>query len=279
MSARAQTAGLLRSPGQNSKQSSLSRGLCAGLGWGVSCSTTLPHPRGARRAGITRCPLKMGVAAHSSLLAWRILWTEEPGGLQSLGPQSQTRLKQLSTNGTSVWGQEGTGWGCETASVPSASPGDRLNQRVACHRLAALHHRLGHGELAEHFYLKALSLCTSPLEFDEETLYYVKVYLALGNIIFYDLKVERVRAGPGAGRGGRRPALGAREASRSFSLSPGGLPRALGPAVSCWRGQWAPSLLPGGSGLALKSSGSVGKLPLDKGQNECSWVAGGFWMG
>lgn len=70
-------------------------------------------------------------------------------------------------------------------------PGDRLNERVAYHRLATLHHRLGHGELAEHFFLKALSLCSSPLEFDEETLYYVKVYLVLGDIIFYDLKVGK----------------------------------------------------------------------------------------
>ncbi|XP_072593713.1 SH3 domain and tetratricopeptide repeat-containing protein 1 isoform X2 [Vulpes vulpes] len=70
----------------------------------------------------------------------------------------------------------------------SITLGDRLNERVAYHRLAALHHRLGHGELAEHFYLKALSLCNSPLQFDEETLYYVKVYLVLGDIIFYDLK-------------------------------------------------------------------------------------------
>eukprot|EP00070_Physeter_catodon_P016377 XP_023974971.1 SH3 domain and tetratricopeptide repeat-containing protein 1 [Physeter catodon] len=70
----------------------------------------------------------------------------------------------------------------------SVTLGDRLNERVAYHRLAALHQQLGHGELAEHFYLKALSLCTSPLEFDEETLYYVKVYLVLGDIIFYDLK-------------------------------------------------------------------------------------------
>ena len=29
-------------------------------------------------------PLKKGMAAHSSILAWRIPWTEEPGGLQSL---------------------------------------------------------------------------------------------------------------------------------------------------------------------------------------------------
>ncbi|XP_026928665.2 SH3 domain and tetratricopeptide repeat-containing protein 1 isoform X2 [Acinonyx jubatus] len=70
----------------------------------------------------------------------------------------------------------------------SITLGDRLNERVAYHRLAALHHRLGHGELAEHFYLKALSLCSWPLQFAEETLYYVKVYLVLGDIIFYDLK-------------------------------------------------------------------------------------------
>uniref|UniRef100_A0A8C9AYV5 SH3 domain and tetratricopeptide repeats 1 n=2 Tax=Phocoena sinus TaxID=42100 RepID=A0A8C9AYV5_PHOSS len=75
-----------------------------------------------------------------------------------------------------------------TALALSITLGDRLNERVAYHRLAALHQQLGHGELAEHFYLKALSLCTSPLEFDEETLYYVKVYLVLGDIIFYDLK-------------------------------------------------------------------------------------------
>ena len=29
----------------------------------------------------------VGMAAHSSVLAWRILWTEEPGGLQSMGSQ------------------------------------------------------------------------------------------------------------------------------------------------------------------------------------------------
>ena len=28
-------------------------------------------------------PLEKGLAIHSSLLAWEILWTEEPGGLQS----------------------------------------------------------------------------------------------------------------------------------------------------------------------------------------------------
>ena len=40
-------------------------------------------------------PLEEGVATHSSILAWRIPWTEEPGGLQSMVLQSQTRLKPL----------------------------------------------------------------------------------------------------------------------------------------------------------------------------------------
>ena len=34
-----------------------------------------------------KVPLEEGVAAHSSILAWRIPWTEEPGGPQSLGSQ------------------------------------------------------------------------------------------------------------------------------------------------------------------------------------------------
>ena len=32
-------------------------------------------------------PLQKGMATHSSILAWRITWTEEPGGLQSMGLQ------------------------------------------------------------------------------------------------------------------------------------------------------------------------------------------------
>ena len=32
-------------------------------------------------------PLEKGMATHSSILAWKIPWTEEPGGLQSTGFQ------------------------------------------------------------------------------------------------------------------------------------------------------------------------------------------------
>ena len=33
-------------------------------------------------------PLQNGMATHSSILAWRIPWTEEPGGLHSMGSQT-----------------------------------------------------------------------------------------------------------------------------------------------------------------------------------------------
>ena len=32
-------------------------------------------------------PLEKGMATHSSILAWKIPWTEEPGGLQSMWSQ------------------------------------------------------------------------------------------------------------------------------------------------------------------------------------------------
>ena len=32
-------------------------------------------------------PLEEDMATHSSILAWRIPWTEEPGGLRSMGSQ------------------------------------------------------------------------------------------------------------------------------------------------------------------------------------------------
>ena len=38
------------------------------------------------------------MATHSSVLAWRIPGMGEPGGLLSMGSQSQTRLKQLSSS-------------------------------------------------------------------------------------------------------------------------------------------------------------------------------------
>ena len=41
--------------------------------------------------GSGRSPGGAGVATHSRILAWRIPWTEEPGGLQSIGSQKVVR--------------------------------------------------------------------------------------------------------------------------------------------------------------------------------------------
>ena len=42
--------------------------------------------------------LEKDMATHSSVLAWRIPGTGEPGGLPSMGLHSRTRLKQLSSS-------------------------------------------------------------------------------------------------------------------------------------------------------------------------------------
>ena len=42
-------------------------------------------------------PLKKEMATHSSITAWEIPWTEEPGGLQSMGLKELDMTKWLST--------------------------------------------------------------------------------------------------------------------------------------------------------------------------------------
>ena len=44
------------------------------------------------RSLVQEDPLEKEMAAHSSILAWEVPWTEEPGGLQPMGTQSRTRL-------------------------------------------------------------------------------------------------------------------------------------------------------------------------------------------
>ena len=46
---------------------------------------------------VRKTHLEEGMATHSSILAWRIPWTEEPGGLQSIG-----------------WQRVGRGWATNT---------------------------------------------------------------------------------------------------------------------------------------------------------------------
>ena len=40
-------------------------------------------------------PLEKEMATHSSILVWKIPWTEEPGGLQPMGLQGWTRPSDL----------------------------------------------------------------------------------------------------------------------------------------------------------------------------------------
>ena len=55
-----------------------------------------PANAGDTRDAGRKDPIERGMAIHSCILAWRIPWTEETGGLWSIGSQSQTRLKCLS---------------------------------------------------------------------------------------------------------------------------------------------------------------------------------------
>ena len=44
-------------------------------------------------------PLEKEMATHSSILAWRIPWTEEIGGLQSMGHKESDTIEQLNHQG------------------------------------------------------------------------------------------------------------------------------------------------------------------------------------
>ena len=45
-------------------------------------------------------PLEKEIAIHSSILSWKIPWTEEPGGLQSMGPQESDMNEKLNHHKT-----------------------------------------------------------------------------------------------------------------------------------------------------------------------------------
>ena len=68
-------------------------------------------------------PLEKEMATHSSILAWEVPWTEEPGGLQSMGSQESwtrfsgetTKLTNDNNNVKKSWKQEvteGILWPC-----------------------------------------------------------------------------------------------------------------------------------------------------------------------
>ena len=53
-------------------------------------------------------PLEKGTVTHSSILAWRIPQAEEPGGLQSMGLQSQTDIAESHTHSIKCLYQKNT---------------------------------------------------------------------------------------------------------------------------------------------------------------------------
>ena len=69
----------------------LSRSSQIKVNWGLFLGTdkkNLPEMQEARGRSLGwEDPLQEEMATHSSILAWRILWTEEPGKLQSMGLQ------------------------------------------------------------------------------------------------------------------------------------------------------------------------------------------------
>ena len=79
-----------------------------GIGYPLQCSRASLVAQTVKNAPVVQetCvqslgredPLEKGMAIHSSILAWRIPWTEEPDRLQFMGLQSQTQLSDFIIN-------------------------------------------------------------------------------------------------------------------------------------------------------------------------------------
>ena len=69
---------------------------CVHIGWASLVAQAIQNLPAIQETQVLslswKDPLGKGMATHSSILDWRISWTEEPGGLQSMGLQSQTQL-------------------------------------------------------------------------------------------------------------------------------------------------------------------------------------------
>lgn len=76
----------------------------------------------------------------------------------------------------------------KTAVRLSINTGDQLKERVAFYRLATVYYLFQQYEMAENYYLKALSLSSHILLFAKEAKYYVKIYFRLGDITLHKFK-------------------------------------------------------------------------------------------
>ena len=66
-------------------------GVTFDITWSSLVAQTVKNPPAMQETRVSSLgwehPLDKGMATHSSILAWRIPWTEEPGNLQSMGSQ------------------------------------------------------------------------------------------------------------------------------------------------------------------------------------------------
>ena len=83
--------------------------MCLGFSGGSVIKESACQARSSRRPWfdpwLGKIPWQEGLATHSSILAWEIPWTEEPGGLQSMGSQRvrYNLIKQKQENKTPQW--------------------------------------------------------------------------------------------------------------------------------------------------------------------------------
>ena len=97
-------------------------------------------------------PLEEGMATCSNVLAWRIPWTEEPGGLQSMGLQrvNFARLKRLSMHALSA----ALGFYIRLSRSHAGSdqvPGMRKGPGGDCGKLVSTHNPLPHRVMDSHW--------------------------------------------------------------------------------------------------------------------------------
>ena len=76
-------------------------------------------------------PLEKGMATHSSILAWRTPWTEEPGGLQSMGSQRvghdeaaehTCASARIQRTGSRIWSGEAVSHGRQGGTALGSRP-------------------------------------------------------------------------------------------------------------------------------------------------------------
>ena len=98
------------------------------------------------------------MAAHSSMIAWEIPWTEEPGRPQSVGSQSRTRLTRLSTHpGLSKWAQQGAPQECVRGLLVHIIPFRPFLFSLSTKRLSIFFHVYSH-LFSIHYWIQPVQL-------------------------------------------------------------------------------------------------------------------------